>query len=490
MPLILPGNVASATAAVGYNIANSCRFNSGDSPTLHRTPDASDVDKWTFSIWFKKSTVGTSAVQDFLSCIDGSGNNTVMNYVASPSNDTLNWTEYQGSYLGQYVANAKHRDPSAWYHAIFTWDSDNATAGNRMRIYINGAELTSFSTETNVSQDQDSLLNSNLRVDIGSAGGASSFFHGYFAEVIFIDGSALTPTSFGEFDSDSPTIWKPKDPSGLTFGDNGFWLDFEDSSALGNDVSGNNNDLTAVNLAAVDQATDTPTNNFCTMNPLVNTTDAAAVYSEGNTVVVTDGSSGDWGFTGTIAMTTGKWYYETRIYEDKEFLIGIHSDPAELARDSSESKESKWCYAYRGDGRMYEYDDAGSLTTNSSWGSTFTTGDIIGCYLDLDNNLIYWAKNDTLQNSGTGIAVTAPALTQHGAYWWCQTDANSGESWTITPAFGGLAAYGATAMSSVVADKNGYGSFEYDPSRGGASDFNSGAKDFYSLCTKNLAEFG
>ena len=485
MPLILPGNVASATAAVGYNIANSCRFNSGDSPTLHYTPDAGDVDKWTMSMWIKRGIITSSNTVRIFSAVSG-GDNTAVRFNAD--SDCLRFEEYQSSAVGYLVTNRDFRDPSAWYHLVFVWDSDNATAGNRMRIYVNGTEETSFSTDTQPSQDQDSLLNSNLRIDIGSQG--SNYFDGYFAEVIFCDGQAYAASDFGEFNSDSPTIWQPTDPSGLTFGDNGFWLDFEDSSALGNDVSGNNNDLTAVNLAAVDQATDTPTNNFCTMNPLVNTTDAAAVYSEGNTVVVTDGSSGDWGFTGTIAMTTGKWYYETRIYEDKEFLIGIHSDPAELARDSSESKESKWCYAYRGDGRMYEYNDAGSLTTNTSWGSTFTTGDIIGCYLDLDNNLIYWAKNDTLQNSGTGIAVTAPALTQHGAYWWCQTDANSGESWTITPAFGGLAAYGATAMSSVVADKNGYGSFEYDPSRGGASDFNSGAKDFYSLCTKNLAEFG
>ena len=461
LPTIPSGNVASATAGA-YEVANSCRFNSGDSPTLHYTPDASDVDKWTFSIWFKKSTVGTSAVQDFLSCIDGSGNNTVMNYVASPSNDTLNWTEYQGSYLGQYVANAKHRDPSAWYHAIFTWDSDNATAGNRMRIYINGAELTSFSTETNVSQDQDSLLNSNLRVDIGSAGGSSSFFHGYFAEVIFIDGSALTPSSFGEFNSDSPTIWQPKDPSGLTFGDNGFWLDFEDSSALGNDVSGNNNDLTVVNLAATDQCTDSPTNNFATMNPLWNFANDATL-SEGNCKVV---GGGAWNSAGaTVGLTAGKWYYEVKM----TVLPGGGSNGRTGFFDSEVTQGASHIFQQT-DGTSYYYNEDGGemLTDNSATTADYgvvAQGSILGVALNMDD------KQVTFYDDNSAI-ITNYALSSN-----IETAIPSSSCYNETQEYNfGNPPY---SLTSAANDENGYGNFEFAPPSG-----------YLAICTKNLGSDG
>jgi len=494
LPTIPSGNVASATAG-GFSVDNSCRFNDGDSPQLHRNQPGSPTNGkiFTFSCWFK---LGSSTSQITLSSsfqASGSIYDQIKIMAKATHNQVLRIeaTSVEGNGI-DLKASQSLRDPTAWYHLVLAVDTTQGTAGNRDKVYLNGTQITSWQTETHSTEDDTWLMNASgktIKVGVYDNGTPQDFFDGYLAEVCLVDGQQLAPTSFGEFDEDSPTIWKPINVSGLTFGNNGFYLDFEDSGTLGNDVAGKG-DFTAVNLAAIDQATDTPTNNFCVMNPLVNTTDAAAVFSQGNTVVVTDGSSGDWGFAGTIAMSNGKWYMEHRIHEDKQFLVGIHSAPDILAAGSLESVGTKWCYAYRGSGRLTTYNDAGSKTDTDSWGSTFTTGDIIGVYLDLDNNKLYFAKNDTLQNSGTGITITDPSLTQHGAYWWCQTDANSGESWTITPAFGGLAAWNTTAMSSVVNDKNGWGSFEYDPSRGGSSDFDSAAKDFYSLCTKNLAEFG
>jgi hypothetical protein len=485
MPITVLGGTKVADTA--YEIANSCRWNDGDSMKMTRTPSGDgNLDVWTYSTWIKLGNIGVEYV--VFHTYGASG--TTETFVKILSGGAIEFSlRVSGTYEGQLITNRLFRDPSAWYHLCFVMNTGNATSGDRMILYVNGVRETSFSTETYPDQNQDSTINdASFEHTIGSYG-SGNYFDGYMAEVVFLDGTAAAITDLGEFDEDSPTIWKPKDPSGLTFGTNGFYLDFEDSANLGNDANGGA-DWTEVNFAAIDSSTDTPTNNFCVMNPLVNTTDAAAVFSQGNTVVVTDGSSGDWGFAGTIAMSNGKWYMEHRIHEDKQFLVGIHSAPDILAAGSLESVGTKWCYAYRGSGRLTTYNDAGSKTDTDSWGSTFTTGDIIGVYLDLDNNKLYFAKNDTLQNSGTGITITDPSLTQHGAYWWCQTDANSGESWTITPAFGGLAAWNTTAMSSVVNDKNGWGSFEYDPSRGGSSDFDSAAKDFYSLCTKNLAEFG
>ena len=488
MPLVLGG---SSAAAAGYSIDNSCRFNDGDSAYLHFTQGTpTDNLKWTANVWFKMGVLPPADTGYLFSAYPSAGNIYGLRFTGT-GNGQLDHDNYiSSSHVGRLETDRLFRDPSAWYCVTVVYDSANGTAGDRMKMYINGTEETSFAVDTNPSLSEASIINADtVSMQIGrrSDGG---YFDGYMAELAFCDGQAYSASDFGEFDSDSPTIWKPKDISGLTFGNNGCWLDFGDSADLGADVSGNGNDFTVVNLDATDQCVDTPTNNFCVMNSVQNTPDAAAVYSQGNTVVVTDGSSGDWGFAGTMAMSTGKWYYEHRIYEAKDFVIGIHSNPDYLAFTSSEDVGSKWAYAVRADGRMYEYDDAGSQTINTGWGSTFTTGAIISVYLDLDNNKIYWANDDVMMNSGTGIDVTDVSIVQHGVYYWCQTDNNSGESWTITPAFGGVAGYGTTAMSSPVADAEGYGKFEYDPSRGGASDFDGSAKNFLSLCTKNLGSSG
>jgi len=304
----------------------------------------------------------------------------------------------------------------------------------------------------------------------------------YMAEFVAIDGQMLDHTSFGEFDEDSPTIWKPKDVSGLTFGNNGFWLDFEDSSALGNDVSGNNNDFTATNLAAADQCKDSPTNNFATLNPLNVPTSNAPTFSEGNTYVVTmNAASKYFGGTTTIGLSSGKWYWETySISALAAAVVGVYTDPGDAALNGRQPGYSTYDWAY-------QYN--GTITSNNSNQDTgmgnWTTDDIIGTYLDLDNNKIYWAKNGTLINSGTGWDITAAASTTHGFYYPGCADQ---ETTASTFAFNfGNGQFGGTAVSSGNADANGYGNFEYDPSSG---TFDGASKDFLAICTKNLGSDG
>ena len=311
--------------------------------------------------------------------------------------------------------------------------------------------------------------------------GDSSYFDGYLAEFIGIDGTQYAASDFGEFDSDSPTIWKPKDPSGLTFGDEGFWLDFEDSSALGNDVSGNDNDWTPSNLDATDQATDSPTNNFCTMNPLDNYY-AGSTFSEGNLKIVTV-ASGSAYVVGTIGLSSGKWYWEVKAVS---FTTG--ADYCAIGVSSTQITDTSQLGANSND---YGFGNTGTQNSggsSSGYGSSYANNDIIGFYLDLDNNKLYFSINGTIQNSGTGISITAVASTSLGAYFPAISDWSSSGSNLVTAEFN----FGSpiSALSSAVSDANGYGNFEYDHSDGGGSSFDSAAKDFLAICTKNLGSDG
>jgi hypothetical protein len=477
MPLILPGNVGSAVAGA-YEVANSCRFNSGDSPGLVQTPSAGNADRWTLSMWFKRCDQAAS--QRLLTCVNGS-NYTEMGINAS---DILFWNEEQSGVQGALTANRKIRDVSAWMHLVFTWDSANGVAGNRMRLYINGTEETSFSTDTNPSSGQDSVMGTAYPVAIGSFNNQSNYQGSYFAEVAYCNGQAYAASDFGEFDDDSPTIWKPKDISGLTYGTGGFYLDFEDSSALGKDVSGQGNDFTVSNLAAADQATDTPTNNFCVMNPLDNYI-AAATFTEGNCNLVHPSSSNNAYCTSTFWLSSGKWYAEAKVSTSAgsdNNLIGISSVVSPSADNDGSLGQTTENYSYLGDGGGYRYNNS-----TTSYGSGYGANAVIGVYLDLDNNKLYFAEDGTIQASGTGISITAAASQPSGLYTISGGDwsSSTGVQWSWN--FGGCPSF---AISSGNADAEGYGNFEYSPNDGGGSSFDSAAKNFLAICTKNLAEYG
>jgi hypothetical protein len=467
LPTIATGNVGSALAGE-FEVANSLRFNSGSSDRLTRSFSGGTPSLWTWSGWIKRSKLGSRQI--IFSAYNNSTTYTTMEFTA---NDEIKFNdENNNNTNGRIQSTAKYRDPSAWMHIVFHWDSSDSTSSDRLRMYVNNVRVTDFS-DTGNAPSTTSQANTDITHEIGSMNN-SNFFGGYMAEVCFIDNANLDPDQFGEYDEDSG-IWKPKDVSGLSFGTSGFYLDFEDSSSLGNDVSGNNNDWTVSNLTSIDQSTDTCTNNYATLNAL-------DPYHEGTLSLgnlrLVQGVSSYSGLTSTIGVNTGKWYCEMKLVANGSARFGVMgSQPTSNSTTVGNTSDS---YAYFSNGSVaYKYNNS----TNTSYGDTFTNGDIIGIALDLDNNYIYFSKNGTWQNSGdptsgssgTGAAFSLGTPLQ-GFYWFALSDINDGASGTLEANFGGTETY---TISSGNSDGNGYGNFEYSVPSG-----------YYALNTKNLAEYG
>ena len=479
MPLILPSNSISAG---GYEVDNSLRFDDGSSDYLNRTPaSASNRKTWTFSAWVKRGDI-SSPLKDLFSVYQV---DTYINSISFlPETIRISLTNNGTAYQGNLTTNAVFRDVSAWYHIVVSIDTTQATASDRMKLYINGTQVTSFSTETYPSQNFESYFNSNIEHDIGFRkryGG--EYFDGYMAEVCFIDGQQLDPTSFGEFDEDTG-IWKPIAVSGLTFGTNGFYLDFENSGSLGADVSGNGNNFTVNNLTSIDQVTDTPTNNFSTLNPLnVNRWNNSATYSEGN--LYFNAGNGRGIGVSTMGVTQGKWYWE--------FKVGA---TALYPGVGDATIFNNWTIPF------YDNSNSGIIAYNVPGGGVYTdpsspyavasypsanTNDIVSFALDMDNYALYVAKNGTWLNSGdptsgaskTGDMATACSYT---------TLFNNGNPMFAVAVDSSSVGHGSCyfdfgsppyTIASGNSDANGYGNFEYAVPSG-----------YYALCTKNLAEFG
>ena len=244
-----------------YEVANSLRFDDGSSDYLNFTPSsAGNRRTFTFSTWVKRGNLGDKL---FLVQTHNLLQMVILQFTFS--GEAIRVRIYESS-AKDVVTSILFRDLSAWYHIVVAVDTTQSTSSDRVKIYVNGSEADKSSGS--YIQNFDTSVNNTVIQQVGvgrnSGGSFSNYFDGYLAETVLIDGTALDETSFGEFDSDTG-IWKPIDVSGLTFGTNGFYLDFEDSSALGNDVSGNDNDFTVNNLTSVDQSTDTCTNNFATI---------------------------------------------------------------------------------------------------------------------------------------------------------------------------------------------------------------------------------
>jgi hypothetical protein len=449
--------------AGNYPVGNSLRFNSGSTDYLQRTPaSAGSLTTWTYSFWTKRSKLATA--EQYLSAGPRSSPN-VEDQLYSISTDAINW--YDGTANANVLRTTQlFRDVSAWYHLMFVWDTTNATAGNRARIYVNGAEVTAFSIDNNPSLNAVSKFNGTGQHRIGQTGTvAGENLDGYLAEVIFIDGQALTPSSFGLTDS-ATGIWIPKPYTG-TYGTNGFYLNFANSADLGNDVSGNNNDWTVNNLTSVDQSTDTPTNNFATMNSVDrNTGGTVAVFTEGNlTVAHLSGASGSHAIArSTIAVNKGKWYSEYKIID-----IGAGADRIgviNIAQSNYVTDSNPFLgtfsagYAY-----MSSNGNKENNGSSSAYGASYTTNDIIGIALDCDNGTLTFYKNGTTQ----GTAFTGLDTSLYYAFSSSPYNDQTGSHNFGNPAF---------TISSGNSDANGYGNFEYAVPSG-----------YYSLCTKNLAEY-
>ena len=458
-----------------YEVANSVRYNDDDSPSMYKTPGSSGNRRtWTFSTWFKRGNLSSS--QWILDAYGG-------------SNDEFHIYVSSGNAIGIYTigggfgnnlsisTNNLVRDVSAWYHLVVRCDTTPSTASDRLRIYLNGVEAT-YGTYNNFTENGEGQVNEASTKHWLGRRNAGDHFDGYMAETVLVDGLSLAPTSFGEFDSVSPTVWKPIDVSGLTFGTNGFYLDYEDSSNLGNDANGGT-DFTEANLDATDQSTDTCTNNFATLNPLNVPTSNAPTFSEGNLKTTCGTTGGAYMGSSTIGVSSGKWYAEMKVKTIDSILAGVSANASEDARDSSyPGAQDDSAGILLGSGNKY-LDNNG--TTH---GDAFSADDILMIALDLDNNNVYFGRNGNwFDGSGnadesspnSAISLTAAGSTADGFYFFSVGD-GGGSAAAVAEWNFGSPPY---SISSGNADANGHGNFEYSVPSG-----------YFALCSKNLAEFG
>ena len=453
-----------------YEVANSLRFNNGSNDNLTRSQSSGNRRTFTFSAWLKVADPALDPAQIIMENYADTGNYFIF-YINNNPNQ-FSFFDYSSSATQlQFNATQDIRDPAAWYHVVVAIDTTQSTESNRVKFYINGSQVTVFDTANYPSQNLQTNVNNGNNHMLGRWGSQNGFtFDGYMAEVVFIDGQALDPTSFGEFDSDSPTIWKPIDVSGLTFGTNGYYLDFENSGSLGADVSGQGNNFTVNNLTAVDQSTDTCTNNFATMNPLENYYNQST-FTEGNLQVAVGSSQYSYNLS-TIGVSTGKWYCEMKCTS----AGGGHTTDIAFGVSSTQPVSNAQVLGYHPNDLAYRGNGNKKINnSDTSYGDTFSTDDIIGIALNLDDNEVKFYKNGTVQNSGTAISITAPASTGLGNYFFGISYINTSNTATFQTNFGSPP----YSISSGNSDANGYGNFEYSVPSG-----------YYALCTKNLAEFG
>ena len=464
---------ANTLSSGGYQVDNSLRFHNntyltatfGSAPTL--------ATKNTISLWFKRSSL---AGAQQLYATNSNAANIIINDTGSSTGSTIAFYSNSGQLLGPRL----YRDTSAWMHIVFAFDSTQGTAANRFKVYINGVEETSFSNTAYPDQDVASQLGVNGQViEIGTRSNHDRIFEGYMAETAFVDGQALAADSFGEFDDSGN--WRAIDISDLTFGNNGFYLEYKgtgtsaNSSGIGADTSGNDLHFAVTNFTAVSQSLDTCTNNFATINPL-DTFYTSSTLSDGNLTLV--GGSTHAANTATIGLDKGKWYWETRVsswQSANNSSVGITSQsPTSTGYEFYNVTGNIIGYGYLGGGNVY---GAGS-TLASGYGSATGTH-IIGVALDLDNNKIAWSYDGTFQgsanpvNGANMIAITAPSSLLTGLYFpaWSQKTGNKIHNINFgSPPF---------AISSTQADDDGQGNFEYDVPAG-----------YFALCSKNLAEYG
>ena len=399
-----------ALANLGYFIRNSLRFRGSATAYLNRTLTTPTNNKiWTYSAWVKRGTIASSSQQHFFNYWTGS--NGQSGVLFSANTDTIEFFDYTGSYGYQLVTTQVFRDPSAWYHFVIAVDTTQATAANRIKMYINGTQVTAFSTSTYPSQNYNTLINSANAHYIGRRGDAAGYFDGYIAEQNFIDGQALTPSSFGKTDP-ATNQWVPKKFAG-TYGTNGFYLKFADASAataaaIGKDSSPNGNNWTPNNISVTagvtyDAMLDVPTNtsatvaNYCTMNPLTNL--AGLTVSNANLTVST--SNGNWkSVLGTMALpSTGKWYWEVTVVGSAsgQEIIGVANIVDNISASYSGSTANT--YGYQNSGNK------NNNATGAAYGASYTTNDIIGVAVDTTAGTIVFYKNNTSQGTAfTGLS--------------------------------------------------------------------------------------
>ena len=395
----------------GYTIDQSLRLRNSAPAMFRRTPSsAGNRRTWTLSWWAKRSKLGNAGFTVFSAGTGTSGDTGEL--VIKYDNNYPDSLAIQTTNTNIRFTNALYRDPSAWHHVVVAFDTTQTTAANRHKVYVNGEQVTSFNLSNDLAQNTDTAVNNTVQQAWGYFGRINSqYFDGYLTEMYIIDGQQLAASDFGEYDNNG--VWKPKAYSG-TYGTNGAYLNGTGTTYI-EDVSGNNNDFTNVNLQLTNSAVstydsmadvptlnDADTANFCTLNPLAKSSNAN--LSEGN-LNYAGASSTTSGVIGTIAVNSGKWYWEAKMTGGGGASMGIAQLP--LA-SYGPNATGAYIYLLTGDKRLNNSD--------SSYGASYTTGDIIGVALDMDAGTVTFYKNNTSQGTAfTGLSGNFTAWLQDGS---------------------------------------------------------------------------
>ena len=381
---------ASISSDAAYTVDYSCRFDKSTPAYLSYTPgSAGDRRQITVSYWQKRCDIGGQQVAFQSGSVYWQfGNSSVEKFQINTD----------GS--GEMLSPRLFRDPNAWYHFVISFDTEQDVPSNRIRVWVNGIPITDWSTLTAPTKDTDLSITNTVAQVWGVYGTSTYPMDGYLSQVCMIDGLALGPTSFGEF---SNNVWRPIDITGLTFGTTGYLLDFADSSALGNDVSGNDNDFSTSGLDSGDQTSDTPTNNHMNFASLARGGDADHIATVSNggltTTKSTDKHAGP--VTGTAIGGSGKWYCEGKVTNVTGAKIGICTTTSDWLWDTVENTlgyySTAWSLAIS-DGNKW------NNNTSTSYGSAVSADDVVQMAIDLDNSKIWWGVNGTFIASGDPAA--------------------------------------------------------------------------------------
>ena len=420
MPLLGSRGAASLTgfgalANLGYFLRNSLRFRGSNNAYLSRTPASAGTGTgktWTWSGWVKRGTIGSS---DLISLMYGAtsggasdrGGFGFYTYSGGGTGSDSLTLYYNANFANNLTTTQVFRDPSAWYHIIYAVDTTQATASNRVKLYVNGVQVTAFSASNYPTQNYQFAIGNNVAQWISSEAGTQRFFDGYLAELNFIDGQALTPSSFGKTDPVTGQ-WVPKKFGGA-YGTNGFYLKFDDSSAVGKDSSGNGNNWSTSGHsvtpgATYDLMTDVPTltnattANYCVINTTTTQPtgwQVASAFSNGGLTSTIASAASDGPAYGTIALPrSGKWYWEVIITNSTvPGAVGISE--SSMARPDSTGPICRMLYSGGGTGASFAYN---GFTNAGSY--TFFGNATLGIACDMDNGAIYFAVNGTYVNSG------------------------------------------------------------------------------------------
>ena len=423
---------SNAISSGGYTLTNSLRFRSSASAYLSRTPTSNgNRQTWTWSAWVKRGSLGSYQVLFGAGLNNGTSANELVSIYFTNADQLGHYVVETGVADRNNISTAVYRDPSAWYHIVAVYDSTNATASNRQRLYVNGVQITSFSATSYVSQNYQPSVNSNAYPHaMGKYGFDSSrYLDGYMTEVNFIDGQALTPSSFGSTNA-TTGVWQPAKYTG-TYGTNGFYLPFTDNSALttssnvglGKDFSGNSNYWVTNNISITagttyDSMKDVPTltsatvANYAVLNPIFNPNGTIVTYSNANLTFSypTTATANKAPVMSTIGIASGKWYFEFTEGSPSNTYLGITSGIA-----FGGSANGVNYVSYGRDGSF----NASSASLPAS-GATWTTGDVIGVAFDIDARTIQFYKNNVSQGTVTNF--------ETGLTWFPYSSISTGAS--------------------------------------------------------------